>query len=67
MSFNKLYFSYFEGESSQTTPVEPIPEYSAREEFEDERSWRTVTIGDRSFRIDMKVIEPYKKVLSHGG
>jgi len=48
-------------------PVEPIPEYTAREEFDDARSWRNVTIGDKQYRIDMKVIEPYKKVLSHGG
>ena len=50
-----------------STPVEPIPEYTAREEFEDEKNWRSVNIGDKTYRIDMKVIEPYKKVLSHGG
>ena len=49
------------------TPVEPIPVYTAREELEDERSWRSVNIGGNTFKIDMKVIEPYKKVLSHGG
>ena len=54
-------------ESSTVTPVEPIPEYTAREEFEDERHWRSVNIGGRWYKIDMKVIEPYKKVLSHGG
>ncbi len=53
--------------SSAATPVEPIPEYTAREEFEDDRHWRTVQIGKKWYRIDMKVIEPYKKVLSHGG
>lgn len=47
--------------------MEPIPEYSARQELEDNRNWRTVDIGQCSYRIDMKVIEPYKKVLSHGG
>ena len=55
------------GDGSEDVPVDPIPEYSAREEFEDEKNWRSVTVGDRQFRIDMKVIEPYKKVLSHGG
>ena len=47
--------------------VEPIPEYTAAEEMEEERSWRTVQTADGQYRIDMKVIEPYKKVLSHGG
>ena len=47
--------------------MEPIPEYTAREELEDEKNWRSVTIGDKKYKIDMKVIEPYKKVLSHGG
>ncbi|XP_063036648.1 protein prune homolog 2 isoform X3 [Melospiza melodia melodia] len=46
---------------------ESIPEYSAEEEREDNRLWRTVVIGEQEQRIDMKVIEPYKKVISHGG
>jgi len=29
--------------------------------------WSTVTISDKEYRIDLKVIEPYKRVLSHGG
>lgn len=48
-------------------PVEPIPEYTAREEYEDVRNWRPVQIAGISYRIDMRAIEPYKKVLSHGG
>nr|XP_060618155.1 protein prune homolog 2 isoform X2 [Anolis sagrei ordinatus] len=44
-----------------------IPEYTAEEEREDNRLWRTVVIGDQEQRIDMKAIEPYKKVISHGG
>ncbi|XP_042306051.1 protein prune homolog 2 isoform X2 [Sceloporus undulatus] len=46
---------------------ESIPEYTAEEEREDNRLWRTVVIGDQEHRIDMKAIEPYKKVISHGG
>ncbi|XP_069482011.1 protein prune homolog 2 isoform X3 [Ambystoma mexicanum] len=46
---------------------ESIPEYTAKEEREDNRLWRTVVIGEQEQRIDMKVIEPYKKVISHGG
>uniref|UniRef100_A0A8C4QCJ7 Prune homolog 2 with BCH domain n=1 Tax=Eptatretus burgeri TaxID=7764 RepID=A0A8C4QCJ7_EPTBU len=33
----------------------------------DERLWRSVIIGEQEFRIDMVAIEPYRKVLSHGG
>nr|XP_056704071.1 protein prune homolog 2-like isoform X2 [Euleptes europaea] len=46
---------------------ESIPEYTADEEREDNRLWRTVVIGEQEQRIDMKAIEPYKKVISHGG
>ncbi|XP_077200858.1 protein prune homolog 2 isoform X3 [Paroedura picta] len=46
---------------------ESIPEYTAEEEREDNRLWRTVVIGDQEQRIDMRAIEPYKKVISHGG
>uniref|UniRef100_A0A8C8SWZ0 Protein prune homolog 2 n=1 Tax=Pelusios castaneus TaxID=367368 RepID=A0A8C8SWZ0_9SAUR len=46
---------------------ESIPEYTAEEEREDNRLWRTVVVGEQEQRIDMKVIEPYKKVISHGG
>ncbi|XP_043241188.1 uncharacterized protein LOC122391398 isoform X2 [Amphibalanus amphitrite] len=48
-------------------PAEPIPEYTAREEINDERAWRSCVVAGLERRIDMKVIEPYKKVLSHGG
>ncbi|XP_066567214.1 protein prune homolog 2 isoform X3 [Amia ocellicauda] len=46
---------------------EPIPEYTAEEERQDARLWRTVVIGEQEHRIDMKCIEPYQKVISHGG
>ncbi|XP_070598798.1 protein prune homolog 2 isoform X1 [Erythrolamprus reginae] len=46
---------------------ESIPEYTAEEEREDNRLWRTVVIGDQEQRIDMKAIEPFKRVISHGG
>ena len=44
-----------------------IPELTAEEEAADNHHWRCVTIADQRHQIDMKVIEPYKKVLSHGG
>lgn len=46
----------------------PIPQYSATDEARDTRSWQKITLPDgRTREIDMKVIEPYKRVLSHGG
>ncbi|XP_015783542.1 uncharacterized protein LOC107361272 isoform X2 [Tetranychus urticae] len=47
-----------------------VPELSAQEEMNETRSWReSCPIGDKGEvkKIDLKVIEPYKKVLSHGG
>lgn len=46
----------------------PLPQYSARAEARDIRSWQKITLPDGKTReIDMKVIEPFKRVLSHGG
>lgn len=46
----------------------PIPEYSAAEERHEERAWLKVPMPGGGVRTcDMKVIEPYKRVVSHGG
>uniref|UniRef100_A0A8C7YEK8 Protein prune homolog 2 n=1 Tax=Oryzias sinensis TaxID=183150 RepID=A0A8C7YEK8_9TELE len=45
----------------------PIPTYSAEEERQDARLWRSVVIGEQEHRINMKIIEPYMRVISHGG
>uniref|UniRef100_A0A224YYL0 Exopolyphosphatase n=1 Tax=Rhipicephalus zambeziensis TaxID=60191 RepID=A0A224YYL0_9ACAR len=50
-----------------STLSDSIPEMSAREEYAEERSWKTCNVGGVDRKIDMRVIEPYKKVLSHGG
>lgn len=47
--------------------TKPIPVLSAEEELKDERNWRSCTVTGVVSKIDMKVIEPYKCVLSHGG
>jgi len=47
--------------------METVQEYSAAEEREESRRWRVFRIGDQDQRVDMKAIEPYKKVISHGG
>ncbi|XP_005987801.1 BCL2/adenovirus E1B 19 kDa protein-interacting protein 2 isoform X2 [Latimeria chalumnae] len=44
-----------------------IPEYTAAEEKDDGRRWRLFRIGEQDHKVDMKAIEPYKKVISHGG
>ncbi|XP_074593793.1 uncharacterized protein LOC141849389 isoform X2 [Brevipalpus obovatus] len=60
------YRSNVDGSSHQNA----IPELSAPEETNESRAWRdSCPIGDNGEvkKIDLKVIEPYKKVLSHGG
>ncbi|KAM9753989.1 BCL2/adenovirus E1B 19 kDa protein-interacting protein 2 isoform 2-T2 [Menidia menidia] len=47
--------------------VESVQEYSASDERDEGRRWRMFHIGDQDHRVDMKAIEPYKKVISHGG
>ncbi|XP_029378478.1 BCL2/adenovirus E1B 19 kDa protein-interacting protein 2 isoform X1 [Echeneis naucrates] len=47
--------------------VESVQEYSATEEREEGRRWRVFRIGEQEHRVDMKAIEPYKRVISHGG
>ncbi|KAK9516671.1 hypothetical protein VZT92_024590 [Zoarces viviparus] len=47
--------------------VESVQEYSVSEEQEEGRRWRVFRIGDQEHRVDMKAIEPYKRVISHGG
>lgn len=31
------------------------------------RLWRTVLIGEQEHRIDMQIIRPYLRVITHGG
>ncbi|KAG9489480.1 BCL2/adenovirus E1B 19 kDa protein-interacting protein 2 isoform X2 [Eleutherodactylus coqui] len=53
--------------STEVLPKGSIPEYTAAEEKEDSRRWRMFRIGEQDHRVDMSAIEPYKKVISHGG
>lgn len=51
-----------------TTGTSELPQYTADEERRDSRNWQKITLPDgRTREIDMRVIEPYKRVLSHGG
>uniref|UniRef100_UPI0037E755D1 BCL2/adenovirus E1B 19 kDa protein-interacting protein 2 isoform X2 n=1 Tax=Semicossyphus pulcher TaxID=241346 RepID=UPI0037E755D1 len=47
--------------------MESVQEYSAADEREEGRRWRVFRIGDQEHRVDMKAIEPYKRVICHGG
>ncbi|KAK3558174.1 hypothetical protein QTP86_011870 [Hemibagrus guttatus] len=46
--------------------VESVTEYSAYEERDDGRRWRIFRVGEQDHRVDMRAIEPYKRVISHG-
>lgn len=54
-------------DESPAADVEPIPELTAEEERSESRNWQHCTVAGMERRIDMKVIEPFKRVLSHGG
>ncbi|XP_066523789.1 BCL2/adenovirus E1B 19 kDa protein-interacting protein 2 isoform X2 [Hoplias malabaricus] len=47
--------------------VDSVREYSASEERDEGRRWRIFRIGEQEHKVDMTAIEPYKKVISHGG
>uniref|UniRef100_A0A8C3AGH1 ATCAY kinesin light chain interacting caytaxin n=1 Tax=Cyclopterus lumpus TaxID=8103 RepID=A0A8C3AGH1_CYCLU len=44
-----------------------LPGESDEERDSSGRLWRTVIIGDQEQRIDMQVIRPYLRVVTHGG
>ncbi|XP_019866016.2 protein prune homolog 2 isoform X2 [Aethina tumida] len=55
-------------ETDDNNSSEPIEPLSAAEERKHARHWqRTVLPSGEQRTIDMRVIEPYKRVLSHGG
>ncbi|KAM7416671.1 hypothetical protein PAMA_018635 [Pampus argenteus] len=47
--------------------TEAVAGHTAAEGGSDGRLWRSVVIGEQEHRIDMKCIEPYRRVISHGG
>ncbi|XP_068595199.1 BCL2/adenovirus E1B 19 kDa protein-interacting protein 2 isoform X2 [Brachionichthys hirsutus] len=47
--------------------VQSVQEFSSEEERTEGRRWRVFRFGDQEHRVDMKAIEPYKRVISHGG
>lgn len=41
--------------------------FDTTEDVREEGNWKNCVVGGEERKIDLKVIEPYKKVLSHGG
>ncbi|XP_025024530.1 BCL2/adenovirus E1B 19 kDa protein-interacting protein 2 isoform X4 [Python bivittatus] len=66
-SFSHLCDDLPKQKSTDAARKGSLLEYTASEEKEEERRWRMYQIGDQGHRVDMKAIEPYKKVISHGG
>ena len=56
-----------EPDEGKPPEIAAIKEYSAEEEQNDIRRYRTVTVGDVSVQIDMQIVEPYKKIIQHMG
>lgn len=57
-----------ESTGSKIEDTEAIEEYSAGDELNELRFWKKIILPNGEHRsIDMKVIEPYKRIFSHGG
>ncbi|XP_074525620.1 uncharacterized protein LOC141789944 isoform X2 [Halichoeres trimaculatus] len=54
-------------QAAGAAPIEATAGHGAAEESRESRLWRSVVIGEQEHRIDLKCIEPYKRVISHGG
>lgn len=39
----------------------------AASDLAEERRWKNVTIGGTEYRIDASAVEPFRKVVTHGG
>lgn len=50
--------------SANSGPVEGVEDEG---DVGNGRLWRTVIIGEQEHRIDMQLIRPYVRVISHGG
>ena len=73
-----FWFDFIQG-ASPAVPLEPvvtvvtaqgevpIPEYSTREEAQEVRTHRHVSVGDGEHVIDMTLVEPYRNIIQHAG
>ena len=48
-------------------PADRIPEYSAKEEIEQTRTHRFVSVAGDEHVIDMTLVQPYRKIVQHAG
>ena len=47
--------------------IPPIPEYTLREEVEQSRTYRFVSVGGEETNVNMAIVQPYRKILQHAG
>ncbi|KAG7229076.1 hypothetical protein INR49_013195, partial [Caranx melampygus] len=64
----KLFFcATLNPDDTPVATAKRLPGESEEERDASGRLWRTVIIGDQEQRIDMQVIRPYLRVVTHGG
>ncbi|KAM8866662.1 uncharacterized protein ACB058_007471 isoform 1-T1 [Synchiropus picturatus] len=66
LDLNRTGYSQ-EGSGDGGASEEAAAGHRPTESSKDGRMWRSVVIGEQEHRIDMACIEPYKRVISHGG
>ncbi|XP_061589269.1 protein prune homolog 2 isoform X2 [Cololabis saira] len=64
---NELEGEAFASCRGTSDSLDKTASYNSEEKRQDGELWRTVVIGEQEHRINMKIIEPYMKVVSHGG
>ncbi|XP_068559392.1 serine-rich adhesin for platelets-like isoform X3 [Cebidichthys violaceus] len=67
LEFNEHGESEKSNLGAEAASGDAIAGHRAAEESRENRLWRSVVIGEQEHRIDMKCIESYKRVISHGG
>ncbi|XP_018523923.1 protein prune homolog 2 isoform X4 [Lates calcarifer] len=67
LEFNRHEDSEESDLGAGATSSDAVAGHRSAGESRDSRLWRSVVIGEQEHRIDMKSIEPYKRVISHGG
>ncbi|KAK9523364.1 hypothetical protein VZT92_019775 [Zoarces viviparus] len=67
LEFNEHAESEKSNLGAEAASGDAIAGHRAAEESRENRLWRSVVIGEQEHRIDMKCIESYKRVISHGG
>lgn len=67
VEINSTCFCHLVIDDTPVATAKRLPGESDEERDSSGRLWRTVIIGDQEQRIDMQVIRPYLRVVTHGG